>query len=41
MEGGECGDPGDDDGVDCCDEGPFPAAGFIADGDEGSDAREV
>ena len=41
MEGGEGGEPGEDDGVDGCDEGPLPAAGLVADGDEGRDAREV
>lgn len=41
VEGGEGCDPGEDNGVDSCEEGPFPAAGLVADGDEGRDAREV
>ena len=41
VEGGEGCDPSEDNGVDGCEEGPFPAAGLVADGDEGRYAREV
>ena len=34
-------DPGQDDGVDCCDDGPFPSAGLVPYGDEGRHTREV
>ena len=41
MEGGEGCYPGKDNGVYGCEQGPFPAAGLVADGDEGRHAREV
>ena len=41
MEGSESCDPSEDNGVDGCDNGPFPAAGFVADGDEGRHAWEI
>lgn len=41
VEGGEGCDPGEDNGIDGCEQGPFPAAGLVADGDEGRYAREV
>ena len=41
MEGDEGGDPGEDDGVDCCDDGPFPASALVLDGDEGRYTWEV
>ena len=34
MEGDEGGYPGEDDGVDCCDDGPFPASTLVLDGYE-------
>ena len=41
MEGDEGGYPGEDDGVDCCDDGPFPASALVLDGDEGRYTWEV
>lgn len=41
MEGGEGCEPCEDDGVDRRDDGPFPAAGLVADGDEGRHAWEI
>ena len=41
MVGSEGGEPCEDDGVDRGEEGPLPAAGFVADGDECRYAREV
>lgn len=41
MEGSEGCDPGEDNGIDGCEQGPFPAAGLVADGDESRHAREV
>ena len=41
MEGDEGGDPGEDYGVDCCDDGPFPTSALVLDGDEGRYTWEV
>lgn len=41
MISGEGSEPCKDDGVDRCEEGPFPTAGFVAYGDECRYAREV
>ena len=41
MEGDEGGYPGEDDGIDCCDDGPFPASALVLDGDEGRYTWEV
>ena len=41
IEGDEGGYPGEDYCVDCREDGPFPAAAFLLDGDEGCDSREI
>ena len=41
LEGSESHQPCEDDGVDCCEEGPFPATGFTLDCDEGCNAWEI